>query len=102
MKVVFSAAARKDLLEIGDYIAIDNPQRAITFVRALREAARRIGDMPRAFPLVPRYERWGLRRCPHQNYLIFYTIEPSRIGIVHVLHAARDYEAILFPDAPPN
>ena len=98
MRVVLSAAARADLQGIADHIASDNPRRAATFVRELRAAIRRIGDMPRAFPLVPRYEHHGIRRRPWRNYLIFYVVEDDQVGIVHVLHGARDYEALLFPD----
>ena len=97
MRVVLSEAAEADLEGIGDHIAKDNARRALTFVRELRAAARRIGDMPRAFPLVPRYEHHGVRRRPHGNYLIFYAIEDDRIFVVHILHGARNYEAILFP-----
>lgn len=32
MKLVFSPKAAEDLEEIGDYIARDNPQRALSFV----------------------------------------------------------------------
>lgn len=52
MKVTLSTQARRDLEGIGKYIETDNPARAISFVDELRDAARRIGDIPRAFPLV--------------------------------------------------
>ena len=97
MKVVFSEAAEADLEEIGDYIAKDSARRAVTFVRELRGRAQELGRMPRAFPLMPRYEHHGIRCRPHGNYLIFYRAEDDRVSIVHVLHGARDYEALLFP-----
>jgi len=55
--------------------------------------------MPLAFPLVPRYEHMGVRHRAHGNYQIFYRTvgEPARIDVLHVLHGARDYAAILFP-----
>jgi plasmid stabilization system protein ParE len=31
-------------------------------------------------------------------YLIFYRVEADRVSIIHILHGARDYEALLFPD----
>lgn len=99
MKVVLSDEARADLERIGDYIAQDNPPRARSFVRELIAAGREIGDMPEGFPLVPRYERLGVRRRAHGNYLIFYRIEAARVTVIHVLHGARDYEALLFPEA---
>jgi toxin ParE1/3/4 len=48
--------------------------------------------------LVPGYEHHGIRRCPFRDYLIFYRIEDERIDIVHILHDARDYEPLLFPE----
>jgi plasmid stabilization system protein ParE len=57
-----------------------------------------IGKMPRAYPFVPRFEHRGIRRRTHGNYLIFYRIEDDRIAIIHILHAARDYEQQLFPE----
>ena len=97
MKIIFSNAAETDLEEIGDYIAKDNARRALTFVRELRVTAQDIGSMPRAFPLVPRYEHHGIRRRPYGNYLIFYRVDEARISIIRILHGARDYEALLFP-----
>jgi plasmid stabilization system protein ParE len=35
----FSPAAERDLEEIADYIAQDNPQRALSFVVELRQTA---------------------------------------------------------------
>ncbi|MBV9118553.1 MAG: type II toxin-antitoxin system RelE/ParE family toxin, partial [Acetobacteraceae bacterium] len=37
-------------------------------------------------------------RYLHRNYLIFYRIEADRVVIIRVLHGARDYESVLFPD----
>jgi toxin ParE1/3/4 len=54
--------------------------------------------MPRAYPLVPRYEHLGVRRRSYRDYLIFYRIAGGRIEVLHVLHGARDYEPILFPE----
>jgi addiction module RelE/StbE family toxin len=98
MKVVFTAEAKAGLREIALYIARDNKARSLSFVRELRAKAQQLGDMPRAFPLVPRYEHHGIRRRPFRDYLIFYRVEDDRIAIVHILHGARDYEALLFPE----
>jgi toxin ParE1/3/4 len=42
------------LEQIGDHIATDNPLRAITFVRELREKCEAPADVPRGYALVPR------------------------------------------------
>ena len=98
MRVVVSKAAEADLEGIGDWIAEDNPTRAVTFIRELRACCEELAHMPRAFPLVPRYERTGIRRRPYRDYLIFYRIRDKVIDILHVVHGARDYEVLLFPD----
>ena len=98
MKVVLTAEALGDLEQIGDYIAQDNPARAASVIDELLGKARQLGDLPQGFPLVPRYERLGIRRRVHGNYLIFYRAEADRVTIIHILHGARDYEALLFPD----
>jgi plasmid stabilization system protein ParE len=97
MIVVISDAAEADLEAIGDWIAERSPQRALTFILELRERCLGLADLPRGFPLVPRYEHHGVRRRPYGNYLIFYRVTDERVEVLHVLHGARDYEAILFP-----
>jgi plasmid stabilization system protein ParE len=54
--------------------------------------------MPRAYPLVRGQENSGVRRVRHGNYLIFYRVTADVVEILHVLHGARDYEPIVFPD----
>lgn len=98
MIVVISQEAEANLEEIGDWIAEDDPLRAITFVEMLRDKCLALADVPLSFPLVPRYERAGIRRRPFRDYLIFYRVTDEAIEILHVLHAAQDYERILFPD----
>jgi len=94
MRVVLSAEAKSDLREIGAYIARDNKARARSFARELRDKALEIGAMPRAFPLVRRFEHLGIRRRPYRDYLIFYRIEDGRVVVVHILHGARDDDAM--------
>ena len=48
MKLDITSAAEADLEEIADYIARDNPVRAMTFVRELYERCFDIADMPPA------------------------------------------------------
>ena len=66
-----TAAAKADLLAIRRYIGADNPTRAVSFVEELLDRCLALADTPRAYPWVPRYERFGSRRCVHGNYLIF-------------------------------
>jgi toxin ParE1/3/4 len=99
MTLFFSAEARADLVRIGDYIARDNPLRALSFVEELEGRCKAILARPSAYPLVPRHESTGIRRAVHGNYLIFYRIAPEAVAIVHVLSGAMNVEALLFPEA---
>ena len=101
MEVVITAAAKLDLFQIGEDIRKEAPTRADPFVQTLVDHCTQLADMPRRYPLVPRYENHGIRRCVHGNYLIFYRVhaELEIVEVIHILHDARDYESLLFPDA---
>ncbi len=96
MKVVLTEAAKADLIEIGEFIRAHNQKRAASFVAELLNRCEALGDMPRAFPLIPRYEQHGVRRVVHRDYLIFYRINGERVEVLHILNGARDYESLLF------
>lgn len=95
MILEFSDEAVGDLEQIADYITRDNPSRALSFVRERRSMCEDLVDSPNGLALVPRYEHHGIRRRVHGNYLIFYRVENAKVIIVHVLHGATDYGAIL-------
>ena len=96
MIVVLTQEAEDDLERIGDFIARDNPYRAITFVNELTSRCAGLADLPNRFPLVPRYKHLGVRRRVHGEYLIFYRIEHGQIEVLKIVHGAIDYESILF------
>jgi toxin ParE1/3/4 len=98
MKVLITAEAEADLEAIGDHIALDNPARALSFVRELYQLCLGIAEMPQAWAVVPRFEHHGIRRRVHGRYLIFYQISAGHITILHILNGAMDVEAILFPE----
>jgi len=98
MILEFTSEAESDLEQIADYIAKDNPRRALSFVRELRSKCEDLVNSPNGFALVPRYEHHGIRRRVHGNYLIFYRAENAKVVIVHVLHGATDYSALLLGD----
>lgn len=99
MKVRLSAEAERDLQAIGDWIAADDPARALSFIEELREACLGLADFPKRFGLVPRYEGLGVRHRVHGDYLIFYIVGEKEVVVLHVLHGAMDYASALFPGA---
>jgi toxin ParE1/3/4 len=89
--------AEANLEVIGNEIAKDNPERAVSFVRELLQSCEGLAEFPERFPLVARYETKGVRRRLHGNYLIFYRVEAEQVVVLNILHGAQDYAAILFP-----
>lgn len=96
MRVVIATAARDDLRRIGDFIAQDNPPRALSFVQELREKARDLGEWPDRFPLV--HPQRSLRKRTFGNYLILYRVEIDRVLVLRFVHASQDYGSMLQPD----
>jgi plasmid stabilization system protein ParE len=94
--VVLAAEAETDLESIAEYIARASVTTALNVVHDLREKCLALADAPRGYPLVPRYEHHGIRRRPFGSYL--YRVGTEAIGVVHILHGARDYEPLLFPE----
>jgi plasmid stabilization system protein ParE len=98
MTVDFTQAARDDLLDIGDYIAKDNPSRALSFIDELEERCMALEDFPHAYPILARRLESNIRRLVHGNYSVFYSVVGNSVSIIHILNSAMDYERVLFPD----
>jgi addiction module RelE/StbE family toxin len=96
MKVVITNEAKSDLVNIGEFIRPHSPKRAISFIEELLDRCATLADNPCAFLLVPRYEHLGVRRCVHRDYLIFYRVLKDYIEVIHILHGAMNYDALLF------
>jgi toxin ParE1/3/4 len=77
VRVTISPLAERDLEAIGDYIADDNPARAVSFVAELRDHCNTIARMPGAYRLRPELGK-GVRSCAHGDYVIFLTARNAR------------------------
>ena len=89
-RVEFTARAEADLEGIGDYIAPDNPRRAVSFVRELRARCDWLAEQPRVYRLREEFGP-GVRAALHGAYLILYTHrDDGRVVIERVVHGARD------------
>ncbi|MGN6156570.1 MAG: type II toxin-antitoxin system RelE/ParE family toxin [Devosia sp.] len=98
MRVTITAAARADLEEIGDFIAEDSPLRADSFGQELLDRCFGLVEHPLRYPIATKWLGREIRRCPHGRYLIFYSVAGDAIEINHIVHSARDYVRLLFPD----
>ena len=88
-KYVISPLAAQDMEAIGDYIAQDNPHRAITFIAELRSQCDRIAESPQACRSRPEMGE-NIRSSAYGNYVIFFQDAPDGLSIARVLHGAMD------------
>ncbi|MDX1540980.1 MAG: type II toxin-antitoxin system RelE/ParE family toxin [Geminicoccaceae bacterium] len=82
-----------DLESIGDYIAADNPTRAVSFVRELIAVCQRLAATP-GIGVARESLRAGLRMFPVRGYLIFYVPTDDGVEVIRVLSGARDIDAL--------
>lgn len=94
MNIVFSPEALDDLFEIADWIAADNPARAMSFVDELQDRCFGLAAQSRRFPVVCETWRGPLHKMTHAGYLVFYLVGRS-VEIVRVVHGSRDWAAIV-------
>ena len=88
MQCILSTFAELDLEEIADYIARDNPHRALSYIGEIRERCRNIVTFPEAAPLREEFGV-GIRVIPFGRYLIFYTNHPDTVRIERILSGSR-------------
>lgn len=88
MRLSFSPRAALDLEEIGDYIARDNPKRALSFLAEIEAHCHRVSQMPSAFPSCNDLAL-GLQKAVHGNYLILFRVESDTVRVERIIHGAR-------------
>ena len=97
--IEFMSSARAYLLEIGEYIALDNPQRAVTFIDEI------IGSLQKQLSIFPfsgkRVEDLELdeeiRVMTHGNYNSYQRVIEDRllVEVLFVFNARRNIQALI-------
>lgn len=90
-RYVITPLAEQDIEAIGDYIAQDNPHRALTFIAELRSQCAKIAASPKACRLRPELGE-NIRSFAHGNYVIFFQDNQEELRIVRALHGAMDIQ----------
>ena len=89
MKVVYTAAALRDLDEIAEWLVVHYPTIAPTVERRIRSVVEHIGRWPESARRSNK--RAGVRVIPIGRYpcRVFYRITDDAVEILHIHHAAR-------------
>jgi len=86
--VVFTQAARTELIEAQDWYEGEAIGLGRRFRQAVDAPIERIADNPRQFPIVLKNVRRGLlRRFP---YSLFFVVEDELLIVIACFHASRD------------
>ncbi|HAF5791928.1 TPA: type II toxin-antitoxin system RelE/ParE family toxin [Salmonella enterica] len=90
LPVVWRASARDDLRQIVIYIARDNPPAARRLKIRIEASVLPLSEHPYLYPLSDRVP--GLREIvAHPNYIVLYRVAATRIEVVNVVHARRQF-----------
>ncbi len=89
LRIVWTAEAHSDLLDIVRYIAERNPSAAVRLGRAIEQSTWPLPQNPYLFKRSERIE--GCREIVvHQNYILIYRVREV-IEVLRVLHARQQF-----------
>ncbi|EAO0751997.1 type II toxin-antitoxin system RelE/ParE family toxin [Salmonella enterica] len=105
MKLCISPLAEHDLEAIGDWIAQDNPVRAVSFTEELYQQCLLIAEYPVIYRERPELGQ-GVRSCAYGRYLILFRVLDTEARVERILHGSRDIIGMftepdeMLPDSP--
>lgn len=94
MRLEFSRFVESDLEAIADYIAEDNPKRAVSFIGEMRERIRAVGENPMVYRLRPELGK-DARMTVVGRYVILFRVVGEIVRIERVVYGGRDLLAVL-------
>ena len=96
-RVEITTSAERDLGEIWDYIAQDNPGNACTFILKIEEQINSLEHSPERCPLIPENQILGTsyRHLIYGQYRTVFRISTDTIYILRIIHGARLLEELL-------
>jgi toxin ParE1/3/4 len=93
MRVELSIFVEGDLDAIADYIAQDNPTRAVSFIREIGAQIHRIGQNPLLYQVRPEIGE-GARMAVVGRYVILFRTIGDVVRIERVVYGGRDLVAL--------
>lgn len=84
-------SAELEITWIRDFIAQDKPQAAAKWASGIRRHIRSLRTLPERYEIIPEAVQQGedYRHVIYGNYRIIYRIDPGRVIVLRVIHAAR-------------
>ncbi|HEX8573686.1 MAG TPA: type II toxin-antitoxin system RelE/ParE family toxin [Allosphingosinicella sp.] len=95
MIVRLTPEARDDLVAIWLWISRDDEKSADAFVDDLERACASLVPRPSRFPVALDLDGDPIRKRLYRGHLIFYRILPDEIEVLRIIHASRNWVALL-------
>lgn len=89
MRLELSRFVESDLEAIASFIAEDNPHRAVSFIREIREKIHFIAEHPLVYQLRPEIGE-SARLAVHGPYLILFRVSGESVRIERIVYGGRD------------
>jgi plasmid stabilization system protein ParE len=100
MRIEFSRFVAGDLEAIGDFIAQDNPRRAVSFIQEIRDKIRLIGEGPLRYQLRPEIAA-DARLAVVGQHVILFRVTSKAVRIERVAFGGRDLAELLHGSGEP-
>jgi len=96
-RIQYLPIAEEDLVQIFEYIYIDNPEAAARFVERMDTATKKLESFPRTGPIPNdnRLKLLGYRMLVIDNYIVFYVLIKDVVEIRRIVHGKRRYSFLL-------
>ena len=95
-KVFLTERFARHLQEMGDYIAADNPRRAVTWIQEVESKVMKLDCFPEAHPYARENDNHDieLRQLVfgkgRYKYRVIFTIKESEVIVLDIRHASRE------------
>jgi len=96
--VAWAAVAQRDLRQIIEYIAIDNPGNALRILHKIRQKVSDLHTLPERGRIVPELREQGIhtyRELIIAPWRVIYRISDKRVLVLSVIDSRRNIEDIL-------
>ena len=98
-KVVLTQRVARHLQEMGDYIAADNPQRAISWLEEVEIKIMKLDCFPESYPFARENDNHNieLRQLVfgrgRYKYRVIFTVRVDDVVVLDIRHASREGHA---------
>lgn len=97
-EIAWTRTAETDLKEIINYIAIDNPENALTIFQKIKKNASSLYSIPERCRIAPELREQGImqyRELIVKPWRIIFRIAEKKVYVLSVLDSRRNIEDIL-------